>query len=138
MPDLPSNKLLEPPRLEVRVRHATSTDLPSIADVCAQAMLDDEWFVYACPERRRYYRSFRDAFLRRTKQRMVEPGYVLTVATTTSINYGDDEIACKIAKKQNDEVVVGYCVWERRGNDEHAKRWRREKGAGLWSSKSFS
>lgn len=124
-----------PQKLEVKLRYATRSDIPYIADVAAQAMLDDEWFEYVCPERRRHYTSFRDAFLRRTKQRFVNKGWclIVAVASPSASNrtvLGDEGMGKNDANE--DEFVLGYCGWERRGDDEYAERWKKEK-EGLWN-----
>lgn len=86
------------------LRHALLQDLPSIADVAAQAMFDDELFAVICPKRHEYFSDYRDGFLRRLQVKLSSPGWVIMVA-------------------ENADLVVGYGVWERTGDSPSAKRW---------------
>lgn len=86
----------------MRLRPACSQDLPSIADLAAQAMLEDELFTHLCPHRYEHYPSFRYGFLRRLKKRLVTPGHVMMVAVENgTLGAG--------------ELIRGYAVWERIG-----------------------
>ncbi|KAJ5130002.1 uncharacterized protein N7515_006041 [Penicillium bovifimosum] len=62
------------------LRPACAQDLPALADLAAQAMLEDELFAHICPHRYEHYSDFRYGFLRRLKKRLVTPGYVMIVA----------------------------------------------------------
>lgn len=80
----------------MHVRRVQAADLPVLAEVAAQAMLDDELFAYLCPQRREYYSDYRLAFQRRLRDKSLKPEYVIMVAETDP----------------PDATVVGYCVWE--------------------------
>ncbi|KAJ5773725.1 hypothetical protein N7457_008621 [Penicillium paradoxum] len=64
----------------VYLRPACAQDLPSIADLAAQAMVEDELFIHLCPHRYEHYADFRYGFVRRLKKRLVTPGYIIMVA----------------------------------------------------------
>lgn len=98
----------------IRLRPARAQDLPDIANLVAQAMLEDELFTWMCPGRHEHYADFRYSFLRRLKTRFVTLGYVMVVAVENS---GDRE------------QIRGYSGWERLGTGVDAKQWqRRDKG----------
>lgn len=124
--------IFRPQKLEVTVRYAIPSDIPSIADVVAQSMLDDELFKYVCPGRRQYYGSFRNAFLRRVKEGFVIPGWCLIVAVARTAVGGE-----RGEERGGKEVVLGYCAWERRGDDKHAEEWKREKKGFFWKGKEW-
>ncbi|KAJ5109888.1 GNAT family acetyltransferase [Penicillium argentinense] len=72
------------------LRYAKSADLPALADIAAQAMLNDELFVYLCPYRHEHHADFRAAFLRRLKMRLHTPDCVMIVAVEPECS-GDEE-----------------------------------------------
>jgi hypothetical protein len=100
----------------VRLRPARAQDLPEIANIIAQAMLEDELFTWMCPGRHEYYADFRYGFLRRLKTRFVTPGYVMIVAVEHS---GDRE------------EIRGYSGWVRYGTGADAVQWKRANN-GWW------
>lgn len=100
----------------VRLRPARAQDLPDIAGLIAQAMLEDELYTWLCPGRYEHYADFRNAFLRRLKKRFVTVGYVMVVAVENS---------------GNGEKICGYSVWERLGTGTNAERWQSENN-GWW------
>lgn len=84
----------------VHLRPACTQDLPSVADLAAQAMLEDELFVYLCPRRHEHYSDFRYGFVRRLKRRLVTPGYIMIVA---------------VENEGTGALIRGFAVWERIG-----------------------
>ncbi|KAF7588124.1 hypothetical protein BBP40_006157 [Aspergillus hancockii] len=60
---------------KVHLRPAVSQDLPRIAEVAAQSMLDDELFAFLCPRRREFYSDYRQSFLRRLRGKLTSPGF---------------------------------------------------------------
>jgi hypothetical protein len=117
-------------KLDMCIRRATPNDLPSLADIAAQAMLHDELFIHLCPHRHTYYADFRSAFLRRLRMRLHTPGYVMLVAVESgseSEHNGD----------LRDERVRGYAVWSRRGDSPAATQWQNENGSSWWNGKDL-
>ena len=94
--------------MPVHLRPACAQDLPDIADLAAQAMLEDELFSHLCPHRYENYPDFRYAFLRRLKKRLVTPGYVMIVAVENEGSVAG-------------ELIRGYAVWKRNGSG--ADQW---------------
>ncbi|KAJ5765409.1 GNAT family acetyltransferase [Penicillium odoratum] len=70
----------------IHLRPARAQDLPHIADLLAQAMLDDELYTWMYPGRHEYYADFRYSFLWRLKTGFVTPGYITVVA----VEYSED------------------------------------------------
>ncbi|KAB8263599.1 acyl-CoA N-acyltransferase [Aspergillus pseudonomiae] len=108
---------------EVHLRPAVSQDLPAIAEVAAQSMLDDELFAFLCPRRREYYSDYRQSFLRRLRAKLTSPGWVVIVAVAERSMDAD---SCPI---------LGYCVWERIGDtaEESTKQWKETSNSGWWA-----
>ncbi|KAJ5641721.1 GNAT family acetyltransferase [Penicillium lividum] len=94
----------------IHLRPARAQDLPHIADLLAQAMLDDELFTWMHPGRHEYYADFRYSFLRRLKIRFVTSGYINIVA----VEYSGDR-----------EQIRGYSGWKRVGTGADARQWKR-------------
>ncbi|KAJ5152614.1 GNAT family acetyltransferase [Penicillium canariense] len=106
----------------VCLRPICREDLPFVADVAAQAMLEDELFAYLCPHRHTHYADFRLAFLRRLKRRMVTPGCVMVVAVEQTEPEHELNGGARIR---------GYAAWERMGTGAGAARWHQSK-KGSW------
>ena len=106
----------------VRIRLATLNDLPAVADTAALAMLDDEVFRFVCPNVDKFYDHFRDSLLRRIKQKLCTPGWIVCV--DVYLDLSDVEI--------REKAIMGYAAWERIGDNEHAKKWQRF-GGGFWN-----
>ncbi|KAJ5691815.1 GNAT family acetyltransferase [Penicillium macrosclerotiorum] len=107
----------------VFLRPARLEDLPFVADLAAEAMVEDELFAYLCPHRHEHYADFRLAFLRRLKTRLVTPGFAVMVAVEPCERqqgglYGEKQIR-------------GYAVWERMGKSDKAARWKHQNN-GWW------
>jgi hypothetical protein len=105
-----------------RIRPATLNDLPAVADIVAVAMQEDEVFRFLCPNIHKFYNHYRDGILRRIKQKLCTPGWIVCVAVYLDLS--DIEI--------RERAIMGYAVWERIGENEHAKRWQKF-GGGFWN-----
>lgn len=101
------------------LRPATAQDLPSIAEVAAQAMLDDELFAYLCPRRREFYADYRQSFMRRLRTKLLSPEWLVIVAVDASVPVAS---------------IVGYAVWEYigEGAKDAAKRWKESDKVPWW------
>ncbi|KAE8343065.1 hypothetical protein BDV24DRAFT_161883 [Aspergillus arachidicola] len=111
---------------EIHLRPAVSQDLPSIAEVAAQSMLDDELFAFLCPRRREFYSDYRQSFLRRLRAKLKSPGWVVIVAVGNS---GTRSV------EADSWPILGYCVWERIGDtaEESTKRWKETSNNSWWT-----
>ncbi|KAJ5550270.1 hypothetical protein N7461_004968 [Penicillium sp. DV-2018c] len=83
----------------ISLRRARAQDLPALADVAAQAMLEDELFDYICPYRYEYHSDYRREILDRLRPRFVKPGFMIVVAV-------EDE-------GTTSELIRGYALWQR-------------------------
>lgn len=108
-----------------RIRPATLNDLPAVADIVAVAMQEDEVFRFLCPNIQKFYNHYRDGILRRIKQKLCTPGWIVCVAVYLDLS--DIEI--------RERAIMGYAVWERIGENEHAKRWQ-TFGGGFWNGEN--
>ncbi|KAE8153651.1 acyl-CoA N-acyltransferase [Aspergillus avenaceus] len=95
---------------QIQLRLAVPQDLPFIAEVAAQAMLNDELFAFLCPRRKDYYSDYRRGFLRRLRTKLKAPGWVIVVAVVNSPAYPSTDSM----------HIVGYSVWERIGESTEA------------------
>ncbi|KAJ5583170.1 acyl-CoA N-acyltransferase [Penicillium sp. DV-2018c] len=86
----------------ISLRRARAQDLPALADVAAQAMLEDELFDYICPYRYEYHSDYRREILDRLRPRFVKPGFMIVVAV-------EDE-------GTTSELIRGYALWQRIGS----------------------
>ncbi|KAA8650288.1 hypothetical protein EYZ11_001347 [Aspergillus tanneri] len=85
----------------MQLRPAKLQDLSFIAEVAAQAMLDDELFIFLCPLRKEFYSDYRSGFLRRLRTKLTSPGWVIIVAEDTP------------TATSGEMSIVGYAAWER-------------------------
>ncbi|KAE8378643.1 acyl-CoA N-acyltransferase [Aspergillus bertholletiae] len=111
---------------EIHLRPAVSQDLPSIAEVAAKSMLDDELFAFLCPRRREFYSDYRQSFLRRLRAKLTSPGWVVIVAVANSPTRPADT---------DSWPIIGYGVWERIGEtaEESTKQWKETSNGGGWA-----
>ncbi|EAW13555.1 putative GNAT family acetyltransferase [Aspergillus clavatus NRRL 1] len=100
------------------LRPATAQDLPAIAEVAAQAMLDDELFEYLCPRRRKFYAEYRQSFMRRLRTKLLSPEWLVIVAVDTSAPVADGP--------HSSMSITGYAVWERigEGAKDTVRQWK--------------
>lgn len=98
----------------MHIRPATPSDFSSTASLSVPCLWNDELYEYTNPYRENYPDQFRSLFLRRHKLRFVTPGFVFHVAITDD---GDDG-------HEGEGRVVGYAVWERKGDSDAAMKWR--------------
>ncbi|EGC44078.1 conserved hypothetical protein [Histoplasma capsulatum var. duboisii H88] len=66
----------------MHIRPLEAADIPEVASILADALLDDELWAWLAPNRLKYYSEYRAGFLMRTKVRFSTPGWVLNVAVT--------------------------------------------------------
>ncbi|KLJ07947.1 hypothetical protein EMPG_16574 [Blastomyces silverae] len=117
----------------MHLRRLEAADIPDVATIVADAMLEDEVHAYLAPNRLKYYSEYRANFLLRTKNRFSSPGWVLHVAVTDP----EDEIGTEQGRAHGQGSgrggkVVGYCAWERIGDSPAARRWKEEKETLGW------
>jgi hypothetical protein len=110
--------------LGMHLRPMHSSDIPDIADLWAEAQLEDELVAFVAPYRKTYYRSYRDNFVRRIRARRLKPGSVLWVAETDE---GDEPTVLQKSRGEPEVGgrIVGYAAWTRVGNSPVAKKWQR-------------
>ena len=92
-------------RRKMRVRYATPPDFSAIADLCPDAFMDDELFVYVCPQQKDYPEHFRSLFLQSIKVLYYNPHAHLLVAETEPAD----------PQWTGRPEVVGYAGWELNG-----------------------
>ena len=109
----------------MHLRLAEEQDLPTCAEVAAQAMLDDELFAITCPKRHEFYADYRASFFQRHRMKFLSPGYVFVVAVEDSESVLDSSIS-------QEDRVLGYAVWERIRDDAAAQQWKSPK-EGWWN-----
>ncbi|EDN05554.1 GNAT family acetyltransferase [Histoplasma capsulatum] len=110
-----------------------AADIPEVASILADALLDDELWAWLAPNRLKYYSEYRAGFLMRTKVRFSTPGWVLHVAVTDP----EDEVGREHRREHGQGYeprgkVVGYCAWERVGDSPQARKWREDKETIGW------
>lgn len=108
----------------MHIRLAILNDCSTTASFSILGFDNDELFEWTNPRRREHPDHFRYYFLRRHQARYWSPEHVFYVAVTD--------------KQDKDwsgaSQVVGYAVWQRRGESDMAKSWRIQDP---WSRKSF-
>ncbi|KAJ5101276.1 GNAT family acetyltransferase [Penicillium alfredii] len=93
---------------KIHLQPARAQDLPNIADLAAQAMLEDELCAWLCPQRHEHFADFRYAFLRRLKMRFVAPGYVMMVAVE---QLDEDPHGRIFVERKLLDIENGYLSW---------------------------
>ena len=97
----------------MHIRPATRADISQTASISVPSFWNDELYDWIAPRKGQYTEDFRQAFLRRHRVRLLTPGFVFFVAITDK---GDEGWEGK-------EQVVGYAIWESRGESEAARKW---------------
>lgn len=100
---------------QMHIRLATLADCSETASISVTSFHDDELFDWMNPRRVEFPDDFRYFFLRRHQMRFWSPDHVFYVAMT------DEQDNDWSGKSQ----IVGYAVWERRGDTEAAKSWKK-------------
>lgn len=100
----------------MHIRLATLNDCSKTATFSIFGFDNDELFEWTNPRRREYPDHFRYYFLRRHQTRYWSPEHVFYVAAT------DEQDEDWSGASQ----VVGYAVWQRRGESDAANAWRRQ------------
>ena len=108
----------------MHLRLATLADCSATASLSVPSFHNDELFAWINPRREEYPDHFRYYFLRRHQMRYWSSEQVFYVAVT-------DE---QDKDWSGDSQVIGYAIWQRRGDSETAKSWRKPS---LRSRKSF-
>jgi hypothetical protein len=111
------------------IRPATLDDLPRLANILVEATRDDDVFMHLYPKGRLYPRHYRDGLLRRLKLQHQTPGCILCVAVLRNF------LPWRLkGNKKKEGVVVGYCAWQRIGDDYRVDKWKKPK-TGFWNGK---
>lgn len=97
----------------MHIRPMRLSDIPDTARLCCDAFKEDGTINYILPHLHEHPEDFRVFFRASLRKRMNQVGLVCYVAET-------DEADPEGANK-----VVGMATWERVGNDEAAKRWKK-------------
>ncbi|PGH03169.1 hypothetical protein GX51_04204 [Blastomyces parvus] len=117
----------------MHIRPLEAADIPDVATLVADAMLDDEVWAYLAPNRLKYYSEYRGNFLLRTKLRFSSPGWALLVAVTDPEDEGGTEQGQGHGQGSGrGGKVVGYCAWHRIGDSPAARRWKEGKETLGW------
>lgn len=100
------------------------SDIPFLADLCAETQFEDELIEFVAPHRKKYYTSYRNGFARRIYARSLKPGWIFWVAETDE---GDEPTTVQKQKgeKEVGGRVVGYAAWLREGRTAVARNWQR-------------
>jgi len=98
----------------MHIRLATLNDCSTTASLSILGFDDDELFEWMNPRRREHPDHFRYYFLRRHQTRYWSPEQVFYVAVTDRQDVG----------WAGASQVVGYAIWQRRGESDMAKSWR--------------
>jgi hypothetical protein len=98
-------------------------DLPDVADLSAEAQLEDEIVTFIAPHRQKYYASYRHGFVRRVYARSLKAGWIYWVAETDE---GDEPTTTgkHIGERELGGRVVGYAAWTRVGTGPVARKWQ--------------
>ncbi|KAK2750444.1 hypothetical protein FQN57_003924 [Myotisia sp. PD_48] len=104
----------------MRIRRFEPADLRSASVVSVEALMEDILYALLNPKRKEYPDEFRAGFERRLRAESVTPGFVLYVAITDSKDEGEPN------------QVMGYAIWERRGQSPEAGGWKAEN-EGVWT-----
>lgn len=100
----------------MHIRLATLADCSTTASFSVLGFDNDELFEWMSPRRREYPDHFRYHFLRHHQTRYWSPEHVFYVAIT------DEEDEDWSGASQ----VIGYAIWQRRGESDAAELWRRQ------------
>ena len=99
----------------MHIRPATLADCSTTATLSVRGFENDELFEWMNPHRAKYPEHFRYYFLNRQHMRYWSPDQVFYVAVTDE----QDHDWCGVSQ------VVGYAIWQRQGDTEAARAWRK-------------
>ena len=99
----------------MHIRPATLADCSTAATFSVPGFENDELFEWLNPRRAEYPEDFRCFFLRRYHMRYWSPDHVFYVAVTDEQDH----------EWSGESQVVGYAIWQRRGDTQAARAWRK-------------
>jgi hypothetical protein len=108
----------------MHLRPMHSSDISDVADLSAEAHVEDEIVAFVAPHRKTYYRSYRDFSARRIRARRLKPGWIYWVAETDE---GDEPTVLQKSRGETEAGgrVIGYAAWTRVGDSPVARKWKR-------------
>ena len=99
----------------MHIRPATLSDLSTTSTIAVSAFWNDELYGWLYTHKDKYPEHVRDSILQKHRRRYWYADYVIYVAET------DEEDKDWSGKPQ----VIGYAIWQRRGDSEAAKAWQK-------------